>query len=312
MPWKNGYTISDEVGLADRDIRWPQARQMAVHIVLNLSVASGPEGITKSDLRSAPAVFALGEGLDLLLAALDRHALKVTVAVPAVTAKAFPSRMRELIAAGHEIAALGLKHEDTSSLPRDEERVRIRMTTDILSQITGAPPRGWYALPRQRDPFAGGTLNSATIDLLLEAGYAWAGNGLADDIPHYWVTDFDSRRSMLALPYYYHFDDQYFAMFPTKGSGLENSDMLARNWQAEFDAQYKRGRFFTMVLHPQHAGWCNRLELLETFLAGMVARPGLWVATGSDIARHWQSTYPPETHLRLEPSIWKDYPGSLS
>ena len=282
MPWKDRYTISDEVGLADRDIRWPQAKQMAVHIVLNLSVASGPEGITKADLRSPPAVFALGEGLDLLLTALDRHALKATVAVPAVTAKAFPARIKALVAAGHEIAALGLKHEDTS------------------------------ALPRQLDKFAGGTLNSATIDLLLETGYAWAGNGLADDVPHYWVTDFDSRRSMLTLPYYYHFDDQYFAMFPTKGSGLENSDMLARNWQAEFDAQYKRGRFFTMVLHPQHAGWCNRLELLETFLAGMVARPGLWVTTGSEIARHWQSTYPPETHLKLESSIWKDYPGSLS
>ena len=43
---------------------------MAVHIVLNLSVASGPEGVTRADLETAPAVFALNEGLDLVLAAL--------------------------------------------------------------------------------------------------------------------------------------------------------------------------------------------------------------------------------------------------
>ena len=32
------------------------------------------------------------------------------------------------------------------------------------------------------------------MDLLIDAGYAYFGNGLADDIPHYWVTDFAHRR----------------------------------------------------------------------------------------------------------------------
>ena len=312
MPWKDGYTLSDEVGIADRDLRWPEGRRMAVHIVLNLSVASGPEGITRADVESGPAVFAMGEGLDLVLAALDRHQLKVTVAVPAVTAKAFPKRIRALAAAGHEVAALGLRHEDTAEMLRPEEHERIGLATKMLAEIAGTRPIGWFTLPRQKDRYGVGTVSPATMELLLEAGYTYFGNGLADDIPHYWVTDFAQPRAILAMPYYYHFDDQHFSMFPVKGTGLENSDMLARNWQAEFDAQYKRGRFFTMVLHPQHAGWCNRLELLDGFLSEMTRRPGLWAATGSQIARHWQAHYPPETHLKLEPSIWKDYPGSLS
>jgi hypothetical protein len=29
-------------------------------------------------------------------------------------------------------------------------------------------------------------------------------------------------------------------------------------------------------------------------------------------ARYWLETHPAGTHLRLEPSIWRDYPGSLS
>jgi hypothetical protein len=167
-------------------------------------------------------------------------------------------------------------------------------------------------LPRQGDPFAGGTISPNTMDLLLEAGYGYMGNGLADDIPHYWVTDFASRRAILTLPYYYHFDDQFFLMFPRKGTGLEHPDALFRNWKAEFDAQYRRGRQFQMTLHPRHIGWCNRLQLLDDFLSYLHGFPGLWNPTGTDCARYWLETYPASAYLRLEPSIWRDYPGSLS
>jgi hypothetical protein len=202
--------------------------------------------------------------------------------------------------------------EDVSALARDEEKARLDLTTRILTDVTGRRPAGWFSLPRQTDPFAGGSISPNTMDLLIEAGYAYMGNGLADDIPHYWVTDFASRRAILTLPYYYHFDDQFFSMFPVRGSGLENSDMLLRNWRAELDAQYKRGRFFTMTLHPQHIGWCNRMAGLEDFLAHMTSLPDLWNPTGAECARFWKQTYPTATHLELEPSIWNDYPGSLS
>jgi hypothetical protein len=181
-----------------------------------------------------------------------------------------------------------------------------------LTRVAGRKPAGWFSLPRQTDPFAGGTISPNTMDVLIEAGYAYFGNGLADDVPHYWVTDFASRRAILTLPYYYHFDDQFFCMFPVAGTGLENSDMLLRNWRAELDAQYRRGRFFTMVLHPQHIGWCNRLGGLEEFLGYLTHLPDLWNPTGAECARYWTATYPAATYLKLEPSIWKDYPGSLS
>ena len=67
-----------------------------------------------------------------------------------------------------------------------------------------------------------------------------------------------------------------------------------------------------MVLHPQHVGWCNRMGLLEDFLAYMARLPDLWNPTGAECARHWTATYPAAASLALEPSIWKDYPDSLS
>jgi peptidoglycan/xylan/chitin deacetylase (PgdA/CDA1 family) len=199
-----------------------------------------------------------------------------------------------------------------SSLDEAEERARLARTTEILTAVTGERPAGWFSLPRPGDKFAGGSVSRHTMDLLIEAGYAYMGNSLADDVPHYWATDFASRRAILAMPYYYHFDDQFFLMFPQKGTGLENPDSLLRNWKAELDAQYRRGRQFAMTLHPYAIAWPNRLHMLERFLSSMRELPLLWNPTSAQCARHWQKTFPASTHLRLEPPIWQDYPGSLS
>jgi peptidoglycan-N-acetylglucosamine deacetylase len=312
MPWKQGYTICDEKSLGDAEVRWPDGKRCAIHIVVDLSVASGGEGIGPRELASPAALFALNDGLDLLLAALARHGLKATFAVPAVMAECYPDRVRAVVRAGHEVAAHGFKHEDVSALQRDEESARIALTSEVLTATVGKRPAGWFALPRQKDAFAGGAISANTMGLLLEAGFDYMGNGLADDLPHYWVTDFTSRRAMLTLPYYYHFDDQFFCMFPSQGTGLENPDALFRNWRAEFAAQYRRGRFFAMTLHPQHIGWCHRLAGLEAFLGELAGHPDLWNPTGAECARYWRQVYPAAQSLKLAPSIWQDYPGSLS
>ena len=312
MPWKQGYTVSDEIGLRDDELAWPGGNRCAVQVVVDMNVASTAEGIIARDIEGDAAVFGATEGLAQLRAMLTRHRIRATISVPAVLAKVRAASIKALAADGHEIAAGGWKGEDVSTLPRDEEAARLARTTELLADATGTRPHGWFGLPRQSDPFAGGTVSPHTIDLLIDAGYQYFGNGQADDIPHYWVTDFATRRALLTLPYHYHFDDQWFCMFPGKGTGMENTDFLARNWRAEFAAQYGRGRHFHMVVHPQHIGWANRIQALDDFLTHLNRHPGLWIATGSDIAAHWATQHPPETHLRLQDSIWKDYPGSLS
>lgn len=312
MPWKQGYTISDEKSLADADIRWPDGARCCVALTVDLSVASGPEGVTAADLATPEALFGASQGLAALRGVLRKHGMRATFAVPAVVAHIYRDLVRSLAAEGHEIAAHGFRHEDVSGLDRDAERRRIARATEIIAAVAGHRPTGWFSLPRQGDRYAVGTVSPHTIDLLLEAGYVYFGNGLADDIPHYWVSDFARRRALLALPYYYHFDDQFFLMFPRKGTGLEHPDALLRNWRGEFTAQYKRGRYFHMTVHPQHIGWSNRLQLFDEFLGELREYPGLWNPTGAEGARYWLETYPAAAHLHLEPSIWRDHPGSLS
>ena len=88
-------------------------------ITVDLSVASGPEGITEADLASPKAQFGLREGLDRVKDALDRFGLKATFATPAVMARVQAHGLRVLTQEGHEIAAEGFRHEDVSGLARD-------------------------------------------------------------------------------------------------------------------------------------------------------------------------------------------------
>ena len=168
-----------------------------------------------------------------LLDLFDKYGLRATFAVPAIMAETFPDSIRVAVDKGHEVAAHGYLHEDVSKLERDEEKRRLDQTTAFLEKICGQRPLGWFALPGRKDEYGCGKLSSNTVDLLIEAGYEYLGNGLADDIPHYWVTDFGTRRNLLTLPYYYHFDDQFFISFPGygKGSGNENPMSLFQNWK---------------------------------------------------------------------------------
>jgi peptidoglycan/xylan/chitin deacetylase (PgdA/CDA1 family) len=309
MPWKDGYTISDERSLTDQEVRWPGGYRCCFSITVDLSVASGPDGITEADLSSPKTQFGLREGLDRVKGALDRFGLKATFAVPAVMARVQGHALRVLTQEGHEIAAEGFRHEDVSNLSRADEADRIDVTTSVLADVTGRRPQGWFSLPRQGDQFAGGSVSPHTMDLLIDAGYAYFGNGLADDIPHYWVTDAALQRAIPTMPYYYHYDDQWFLMFPARGTGLEHADSLFRNWRAEFDAQYRRGRHFHMTLHPYASGFGHRVRLLENFLQYASGSTGVWNATASSVIAHWRGLAPAP---RLEPSIWRDYPGSLS
>ena len=129
MPWKQGYTISDERSIGDSDVRWPDGARCCVAVTVDLSVASGPEGVTAADLATPEVLFGANQGLAALREVLSRHAMRATFAVPGIIAHIHPDMVRSLAADGHEIAAHGFRHEDISGLERDEERRRILRTT---------------------------------------------------------------------------------------------------------------------------------------------------------------------------------------
>jgi len=84
MPWKQGYTISDERSLTDSELRWPDGARCCVAMTVDLSVASGPEGVTAADLTTPEALFGANQGLAALREVLRRHAMRATFAAPAI------------------------------------------------------------------------------------------------------------------------------------------------------------------------------------------------------------------------------------
>jgi hypothetical protein len=67
-----------------------------------------------------------------------------------------------------------------------------------------------------------------------------------------------------------------------------------------------------MVLHPHIIGFGHRMRILETILSHIQEASGVWNPTATQCVQYWQTQYPADSVLHLEPSIWKDYPGSLS
>ena len=235
MPWKQNYTTSNEQTLPDSDLRWPDGNRCCFSITVDLSVARSPDGIRVADIQRPDAFFALNDGLD---SAIDEAAAQARFPNnPSRSLRSWQRSTQRFCASSPSRAtkspptASGMKTSPTWTART--RRPASPQQPEILTEAIGRRPDGWFSMPRRgairiaakrHDPARN------TLDLLIEAGYTWFGNGLADDIPHYWVTDFATNRAILTLPYYYHFDDQFFLMFPAKGTGLEHADSLARNW----------------------------------------------------------------------------------
>ncbi len=182
------------------------------------------------DMMNAPAHATEGHGRDVLVilsraagCGADRPPDRILPRTP------FPNRVERISVGMNPVAASSLR---SAGLSRGEaistrraflrSRLRRRANAGILADVAGRKPAGWFSLPRQGDRDAVGAVSPNTIALLLEAGYVYLGNGLADGIPHYWVSDFASRRAELTEPYYYHFVDQFFLMFRRKGTCIEH------------------------------------------------------------------------------------------
>ena len=311
MPWKEGYTVSDERGVADGAVRWPDVVLSARRITVVGGVATEAHGVDAASLHGEAGYFGLNRGLDLILGMLDEHTLSVTFAVPGLVAAACPDTVARVRDAGHELALLGLAHEDVSDLARNEELSRLRRARTLLHDAVGVEASGWFGLPRSGDRYAVGSLSVATVDLLIQEGFDYLGNSTVDDRPHYWFTDPDVPRALVALPYYYHFDDAFFSLFPARGSGLERSDTLIRNWRAELAAQHRRGGVTSIVLHTHAAGWPSRLELVDDFFADALKLPGLWTPTSAALAEHWVNAHP-LADTRVLANVWQHHDDSLN
>ena len=126
-----------------RPAEWPNGARCAVA----LSFDSDHETSDLRDGGKSIGRLAWGQygnrvGVPRILKLLEKHAVKASFYVPAVTALLHPDEQRRVVAEGHEIGIHGWIHELNSVLPREAERDLMYRSADTLEQITGIRPVG--------------------------------------------------------------------------------------------------------------------------------------------------------------------------
>ncbi|TWC71330.1 allantoinase PuuE [Herbaspirillum sp. SJZ099] len=289
--------------------RWPGGARIAVQFVLNyeegaencvldgdpgsetfLSEIIGAQSFAARHM-SMESIYEYGSraGLWRLLRLFEERRLPLTVFGVARALQ----RNREATAAflelGHEIACHGLRWISYQHVDESTERRHLAEAVQIIRELTGAPPLGWYT----------GRDSPNTRRLVAEhGGFAYDADSYADDLP-YWedVTLSDgSGAPQLIVPYTLDTNDMRFAAPQGFNSGTQFFDYL----KDAFDTLYREGdpngldrpKMLSIGLHCRLAGRPARAASLARFLDYIGGHDKVWVTRRIDIARHWRQTHP--------------------
>jgi peptidoglycan/xylan/chitin deacetylase (PgdA/CDA1 family) len=225
-------------------------------------------------------------GLWRLLRVFERRRIPLTIFAVARAMQRNPEAVAAFGELGHEIACHGLRWKSYQLIGRDTERMHMAEAVQILKDLTGAPPLGWYT----------GRDSPHTRDLVVEhGGFVYDSDSYADDLP-YWVRVPDGADLVhhLVVPYTLDTNDMRFA----SPAGFSNGDEFFAHLRDAFDVLYAEGldgspKMLSVGLHCRLAGRPARTRALERFLDHVQSHDSVWLARRIEIAEHWRRIHPP-------------------
>jgi hypothetical protein len=220
-------------------------------------------------------------GVPRLLALLDKHRVRSTFFVPGYTAHRYPGTVRDIVAAGHEVAHHGYLHEQPSALSQAEESTALDRGLAALEEVAGVRPVG-YRAPMW-------DLSWHTPGLLRERGFLYDSSLMDADVP-YELAVGDS--SLVEIPIHWALDDweQYCFLPDVSGSGLIETPAKARElWWSEFAGLRAVGGCWVLTNHPFLSGRPGRAQALDGLMGDVVACSDVWTASLGEIAAHVRS-----------------------
>ena len=193
-----------------------------------------------------------------------------------------PVLARAFVERGHEVVAHGYRWIDYGEVPEAVEREHIRRAVEGLTALTGERPLGWMT----------GRPGPNTRRLVCEeGGFLYDRDSLADELP-YWLRM--ERGPHLVIPYSYEANDNRF----NENSGFSTAQDFFEYMRDAFDLLYREGtkgapKLFSIGLHDRLSGRPARAAGLIKLLEHMRGFERVWFCRGIDIARHWQTHFPP-------------------
>ena len=266
-------------------IRWPEGKQSAAAFTFDVDAESAvlwnaPENAHRMSVMSHQAYGPL-VGIPRLLGMLEHHQIRSTFFVPGYTAHRYPGVVRDIVAAGHEIAHHGYLHEQPTMVDLAAQIVNLDRGLEVLEEVAGVRPVG-YRAPMW-------DLSWETPALLAERGFLYDSSLMDADVPYELSITPGAQESIVEIPIQWALDDweQYCYLPDISGSGLIETPAKARElWTSEFEGLHNDGGCWVLTNHPFLSGRPGRAAQLSELMAEVIATPGVWVASLEEIAQH--------------------------
>ncbi|MEX6724960.1 polysaccharide deacetylase family protein [Parapedomonas caeni] len=285
------HTLYDWSPLKDRKpLAWPDGKSVAVWAVVSLEWfpiipgdtpfrAPGHMQTAYPDYRHYTArEYGTRVGFYRLLDAFAKAGVRASVAANGAIAERYPSIIRDIVAAGHEIIAHTTDMNGTiaTGLPEDAERALIAQSLDSLERVSGTRPSGWLSIARSQ--------SWNTPRLLKEAGVAYCCDWVNDELPYAF------NNGLVNIPLNHELSDRQILNVQQQSVDSYAEQILdAHDWLAAEADREGGGRLLPLHLTPYIIGLPYRMDAFEHLLADLAARPQTWFARGIDILEHFRS-----------------------
>jgi peptidoglycan/xylan/chitin deacetylase (PgdA/CDA1 family) len=220
-------------------------------------------------------------GIYRLMKSMAARGVKGTALLSAALAREYPVLMDDIAAAGWEPACAGLDmgHLHHAEVPEAEERATVTEAAALLRGRFGDAVTGWHS-PAHSE-------SAVTADLVAGAGFTWTSGWANDDMPYAFATN---AGELTAMPLPQDLSDQRMLMQQNMATEDFTAAILAAH--ATLDAEARAtggGRVLTVAVTPWLMGQPHRIRAFGAMLDAILARGGVWSATGAEIAASWRA-----------------------
>jgi peptidoglycan/xylan/chitin deacetylase (PgdA/CDA1 family) len=254
---------------------WPNGAKVAVCLSFDVDNEQMARGETLPVPMSS-GQYGATTGLPRVLRMLDRHRVPASFYIPAASLVVQPSMAQDILKAGrHEIGVHGWIHENLPTLndAAEEERL-LNQAIDHLTKAIGKRPVGYRA--------PSWAFSQHTLPLIRKAGFLYDSSMMAMDEPYELVAN-GQPTGLVELPVEWILDDApYFG----RTGALPSPEAIFKVYRDEFDMAYQEGTMFMLTMHPHVIGHRSRAVHLERLIEYMKSKPGVWFATGEQIATY--------------------------
>ena len=269
-------------------LKWPNDAHVAVWVIPNIEffpLTRGLAGYPFEAKGKAPTVRPWAQrdygnrvGIWRMMDVFSKLNIRATASINADICTHHP----QIVKAGVELGWEFMGHNLTNAvrlteMEPDQERETIRQSTAIIEKTVGKRPVGWL----------GSALAETwhTLDFLIDEKFEYVADWTNDDQPYVMTVD---GREIVSIPYSYELNDSPFIHY-RNGTIDEFENAIRRQFDVLYEEGAQSGRVMAICLHPFIIGVPHRIRGLESALKYIVGHEKVWLATGSEIVRHYKS-----------------------